>query len=519
MKIFTPTQMREIDRRAISGYRIPSLDLMERAGAAVAERVKKLLPASVPKPGVTLLAGKGNNGGDALVAARLLLSAGIAVEPFLLAPAAELGGDAAANLARFRAAGGSVREVLADSDLAELRVALSRSAVAVDGIFGTGFSGEVRGLIASAIEILNSFGGLTVAIDIPSGLDGESGAVSGPAVAADWTVTMGFPKTGLVRRSGLDLSGRIEVAEIGIPAAALEGLSADLELIDRSELGGIVPPRRRSAHKGDFGRLLILAGSPGFTGAAALCASAALRAGTGLVTLGIPESLHAVMAAKLTEAMTLPLPETPQGTLSLRARGPILEFLKEADALALGPGLSRHGATGELLRQVLESVSLPLVIDADGLNLVARDPEVLRRLRGPAVLTPHPGEMGRLTGKGTREVLEDREGTARDFARAYNLTLVLKGAGTLIASPRGPLLVNPTGNPGMATGGTGDVLAGLIGGLLAQKISALDASRLAVFVHGAAGDRAAERVGQISLTASDLLAEVPAAFREIFPWD
>jgi len=519
MKIVTPTQMREIDRRAISGYHIPALDLMERAGAAVAERVKMLLRSCQREPVVTLLAGKGSNGGDALVAARLLCGGGISATTFLFAPAASLSGDAAQNLSRLAAAGAPVREILTERDLAGLRQALSRTAVAVDGIFGTGFSGDVRGLVASAIELLNCFGGWTVAIDIPSGLDGESGAASVPAVVADWTVTMGFPKTGLFRRRGLDLSGRIEVAEIGIPSAALEGLSVDLEMIDRSELSGIVPPRRRSAHKGDFGRLLILAGSPGFTGAAYLAASAALRAGAGLVTLGIPESLQPIMAGKLTEAMTLPLPETPQGTLSLRARGPVLDFLKNADALALGPGLSRHGATGELVRQVLEAVSLPLVIDADGLNLIARDPEILRHLQGPVILTPHPGEMGRLIGRGTQAVLDDREGAAREFVRSYNLTLVLKGAGTLIASPRCPLLVNPTGNPGMATGGTGDVLTGLIGGLLAQKISALDAARLAVFVHGAAGDRAAEKVGQLSLIASDLLSEVPAVFKEIFPWD
>jgi NAD(P)H-hydrate epimerase len=519
MKIVTPSQMKEIDRRAIEDFQVPSLDLMERAGSAVAERVKKLLSSSGPEPLVTILAGKGNNGGDALVAARLLREEGISAETFLLAHSADLTGDGAANLARLRAAGGPVREVLSDRDLAALRQSFSRTVVAVDGIFGTGFSGAASGLIASAIELLNSFDGWTVAIDIPSGLDGESGAVTGPAVAADWTVTMGAPKTGLIRRNGPDLCGRIEVAEIGLPPALLENLSVDLEMIDRAELSGIMPPRRRSSHKGDFGHLLVLAGSPGFTGAAALCASAALRAGAGLVTVAVPQSLAPIMAGKYTEAMTLALPETPEGTLSVKAREPILEFLKKADAWALGPGLSRNDATGELVRQVITACSLPLVIDADGLNLIARDSKVLRRLRGTAILTPHPGEMGRLIGKGTKDVLDDREGVARDFARSFKLTLVLKGAGTLIASPRGPLLVNPTGNPGMATGGTGDVLTGLIGGFLAQKVSPLDAARLAVFVHGAAGDRAAEKVGQLSLIASDLLAEVPAVLKEIFPWD
>jgi len=511
--------MRRIDKEAIEEIGIPGRDLMEKAGEGVAAKVRDLLPEEGMHPFVVLIAGKGNNGGDALVAARLLHQEGIKTRTFLLAKEEELKGDAALNLSRLKEAGAPLIELGGDEDLKTLFEYLSQSAVVVDGIFGTGFKGEVRGPAAEVIKAVNETPARLVAVDIPSGLEGESGKVEGEAVRVDWTVTMGLPKTGLVRGKGLDYSGRICVMDIGFPPDLIDEVSSEIEMIDPQELRGLLPPRRPVSHKGDYGHVLVLAGSPGFTGAAALTSVSALRAGAGLVTLGVPESLNPILETKCTELMTLPLPETAQGTFSPEAKGKIMEFCARATVVALGPGLSRNEETGGLVKKLVKECPLPMVIDADGLNLLAGDVSVLTAARSPLILTPHPGEMVRLTGMAKEELLKDREKAARDFAEKYNVTLVLKGAGTLIAPPSGPLWINLTGNPGMASGGTGDVLTGLIAGFLGQGLSPLDAARLGVYLHGAAGDRAAKKVGRISLIATDLLAEVPPALKNLFPWN
>lgn len=519
MKIITPDQMRQIDRKAIDGLGIPGKDLMERAGEGVAAKVRDLLCGDKEGSFVVLIAGKGNNGGDALGAARLLHQEGIRTQTFLMAKEVEVKGDAAFNLDRLNSVKAPLKELVEEGELEALREDLSRASVVVDGIFGTGFRGAVNGPAAEVIRLINSCPARVIAIDIPSGLEGESGKVGGEAVRADWTVTMGLPKTGLVRGEGLDYSGRLEVVDIGFPAELIQETLAELEMVAGEELTGLLPPRRPTSHKGDYGHVLVLAGSPGMTGAAALTSLAALRGGAGLVTLGVPESLNPILESKCTEVMTLPLPETAAGTLSPDAKKPILDFCSRATVVALGPGLSRNEETGELVRELLHECPLPMVVDADGLNLIAGDVSVLAAARSPLILTPHPGEMVRLAGLNKEELLADRERAARDFARKYNITLVLKGAGTLIASPSGPLWINLTGNPGMASGGTGDVLTGLIAGFRGQGLSDPDAARLGVYVHGAAGDRAAEKVGRISLIASDLLTEVPSVLKELFAWN
>jgi ADP-dependent NAD(P)H-hydrate dehydratase / NAD(P)H-hydrate epimerase len=523
MKIVTPIQMREIDRRSIEDLGIPGENLMERAGAAVAAAVESLLPPDRSEPFVVLLAGKGNNGGDALVAARRLSEKGIKTVTFLLAEAVTLKGDAALNLDRLARDRSPLRELLDDDGFAYLRMNLLQADCIVDGIFGTGFKGSTRGIAAEVIELVNQTTDLNprirvVSIDIPSGLDGEAGKVAGAAIRADLTVTMGLPKTGMVRGDGLNSCGRIIVADIGFPPSVIDEVSTALELITGSELSGLIPPRPRSSHKGGYGHLLVLAGSPGMTGAAALASMAALRAGAGLVTLGIPESLNPILEEKCTEVMTLTLPETSAGTLSPDAIPEILDFCRNIDVAAIGPGLSRNSETGELVRELVRSCPVPLIIDADGLNLIADDLLVLKDAHSELILTPHPGEMCRLDGCKKEELFADREGTARRFARDNNLILVLKGAGTLIASPEGPLRINLNGNPGMATGGTGDILTGLIAGFMAQGLKGGDAACLGVYVHGAAGDQAAEKVGEISLIASDLLRAIPVVLKELFAW-
>ncbi len=524
MKVVTPAQMREIDRAVIEDLKIPGRDLMERAGENVAEAARELLATARPDPLIVLLAGKGNNGGDALVAARLLAEQGLRTKTFLLAELKELQEDAALNGDRLFQARLPLTELVDENDLSGLRDVLQEADLVIDGIFGTGFTGAARGISAAAIKLVNnaSRGGMplrVVAVDIPSGLNGASGEAAGAVIRADRTVTMGLPKTGMVRGEGLNCCGWITVAEIGFPPNAIAGVESDLEMITGDDLTELLPPRVRAAHKGEYGHVLVIAGSPGMTGAAALASSAALRAGAGLVTLGISQGLNSILETKCTEVMTLPLPETAAGTLSPDAAGMILEFCRKTSAVALGPGLSRNPETGLLVKELIRNCPIPMVIDADGLNLIAEDPSILAEARSPLILTPHPGEMGRLTGLKKEELFRDREAAARSFARRYKLTLVLKGAGTLIASPEGPLAVNVNGNPGMATGGTGDVLTGLIAGFLAQGLPAGDSARLGVFVHGAAGDRAVERMGQISMIASDLLDEVPAALKALFPWN
>lgn len=524
MKIVTPQQMRELDRAAIEERGIPGRVLMERAGTAAAAAVRKLLPAGDPDPLVVTLAGKGNNGGDGLVVSRLLSAGGIRTRTFLLARGRELKGDAALNRIRLLRARRDLVELTEEAGLPGLEAALARAAVIVDGIFGTGFSGAARGLPARAIGLVNRAAGRPVpprvlALDIPSGLDGGSGKVEGEAIRADRTVTMGLLKTGLVRGEGLNLSGRITVADLGFPVDLVAGLESDREAIVPSELSALLEPRPPASHKGDYGRLLIIAGSPGMTGAAVLAARAALSAGTGLVTVGVPRSLTPILEGMIAEAMTLPLPETEEGTLSEEALGPVLEFCRKADVAALGPGLSRNRRTGRLAMKLVRKCPVPLVVDADGLNLLSRRPRVLLKARSPLILTPHPGEMVRLAGLEKDELIGDREEAARRFAKAYNLILVLKGAGTVVAAPAGPVWINLTGNPGMATGGSGDLLTGLIAGFRAQGLDDAAAARLAVFVHGAAGDRAARLRGMISLTPSDLLEEIPAVLTRLFPWN
>ncbi len=524
MKVVTPNQMREIDRRSIEDLGIPGQDLMERAGEAVAAAVESLLPPDRPEPFVLLLAGKGNNGGDGLVAARLLAEKGIRTLTFLLAEALALKGDAALNLDRLAREKSPLEELVGEKGLDFFRENIPKADLIVDGIFGTGFKGLARGMAAEVIKLVNQMTRVNpmiqvIAIDIPSGLDGETGKIEGEAIRADWTVTMGLPKTGMIRGEGLNYCGRVVVADIGFPSAVIDEISADLDLVTGSGLSGFIPPRPRSSDKGDYGHLLILAGSPGMTGAAALASMAALRAGAGLVTLGIPESLNPILEEKCTEIMTFPLPETSAGTLSPDAIPPILDFCRRIDVVALGPGLSRNPETGELVGELVKACPVPMVIDADGLNLISRDVSMLKQAASSLILTPHPGEMCRLTGLAKDELLGDREDAACGFAREYNLTLVLKGAGTLIATPSGQLWINLNGNPGMATGGTGDVLTGLIAGFWAQGLMNEAAARLGVFVHGAAGDRAADKVGKISLIASDLLEAIPAVLKYLFPWN
>lgn len=512
MKVLTGSQMGELDRRA-QELGLDVRVLMENAGRSVALELVKLIPNLVGRE-VVVLAGRGNNGGDGLVAARHLHNLGAAVRVLILGERGELSPPAAANAAVLEAAGGLAVEYLPDeASLAKLAASLEEAEIIVDALLGLGIKGPIRGYYGRAIELLNRSNAMVLAVDLPSGLEGETGRVEGPCVQADLTVTMGLPKLGLLLYPGREYVGELVVGEVGYPRPLVEGYDSKLELIDRELVAKLLPPRRPYSHKGDYGRIFVLAGSRGYTGAAALAAEAALRAGAGLVTLGIPASLNPILEGKLTEVITHPLPEI-DGALASEALEEIEASLAAQDLLALGPGLGRHPETARLVRELVKRVSLPMVIDADGLNNLSERPAALKELQAPAVLTPHPGELARLTGKTAAEIEADRVGAARAFAAEYNVVLVLKGVPSVVATPDGRCYLNSTGNSGLASGGSGDVLTGLIAGLLGQGCQPEEAAVCGVYLHGLIADYLKEETGERAMIAGDLLEKMPQVLRE-----
>ena len=507
MKVVTTHQMREIDRVTIEKAGVPGLDLMERAGQGVVAAIEGIR-IDLEGSRCAIFCGKGNNGGDGFVVARLLTQRGCQVETFLLANMEEVRGDARTNLDRALHLGLKVQEV---TRIGQIPVPL-KTDVIVDAIFGTGITGPVRELPAEVIDLINCSEAAVVAVDVPSGLNTDSGAVEGPCVRAQVTATMAFPKTGLLLYPGKAYAGRIEVVDIGVPPRVIEEAKVMTELLEQRDIASLLPRRAPNAYKGDCGRVAVMAGSVGMTGAAALCCQSALRSGAGMTILGIPSSLNAIMEVKLTETMTKPLAETDQQTVSLKAEAEIDSLLEWGDVAALGPGLSPNAETGELVRRLVRRIEKPVVIDADGLNALAGHLDDLRACPADVVLTPHVGELSRLTGQSLADIEKARLDAARRAAVDLGVVLVLKGAPTVIADPAGYLFINPTGNAGMATAGCGDVLTGTIAGLLAQGLKTLDAAKAGVFLHGLAGDLAAGEKGQWGLIASDIIEALPEAF-------
>ena len=499
MKAVTTEQIRQLDQRTIAAG-TPRAELMERAGYAVARTTMEFLRRKDARS-VLLLAGKGNNGGDAIVAARHLAGAGCEAALVLLCQRNELQGDA---LQHFQKLVKAVRvvELPTLDQFAEI-VGESQPAVAVDGLLGTGLKGEVREPYATAIKVINGLHRPVVAIDIPSGLDSDTGEVRGVCVRANTTVTMGLPKVGLLKPGAAEFVGRIEVVDIGFLRKLVDELQTDVELVTGRDVAALLPKRRRAAHKGDFGHLLIIAGSEGYTGAPVLTAQAAARAGVGLVTLAVPRSIYRVVAANCP-------PEVMPRPADFDKLDPT-EFAGFT-AVALGPGLGQQARTQKMIWKVVSGWFPPLVVDADALNAIAHGVAAVEKLHKPMVFTPHPGEMGRLIGKTSKEVQANRWEVARGFAKGYGVVTVLKGAGTVIVEKSGPLWVNMTGNPGMAKGGMGDALTGIIGAFLAQGMAPADAARAGVYIHGLAGDLACQAVGERALLTSDLIGHLGAAF-------
>jgi NAD(P)H-hydrate epimerase len=510
LPIFSAEEMRRLDRRAIAELGIAGATLMENAGRGAAEEILRLLPprAAGRAARVAIVCGKGGNAGDGFVVARWLKRRGCRPSVWLTAPPEEIGGDAGVKLAELRRSG--LRPIRVADDAA-VAGDLGRADLVVDALLGTGARGAPGGLVARVIELINVSGRPVVALDIPSGLPADGGAPAGPAVRATLTVTFAGLKRGLVTGPGVDFAGRVTVVPIGIPVGeVVRGITTFL--LEADDIARLLPPRPRAAHKGTYGHLLIIAGSLGKTGAAALASRAAMRSGAGLVTVATAVSQQPVVASLLLEAMTAALAETAARTVALGAKGVIAELAAARDAVALGPGLGLDAETQALARELARDLPRPLVIDADALTALGGYLEVLRAAPAPRCLTPHPGEMARMLGTKVAEVERDRIATAREFAKAQRVHVALKGAGTVIAAPSGEVYVNPTGNPGMASGGTGDVLTGMVGAFLARGMEASAALRAAVYLHGRAGDLAAARLGEEALIASDVIAALPEAF-------
>lgn len=519
MPIVTGRQMADLDRIAIEEQGIPGLDLMERAGSSAAAWIASHAPEPWQNE-IAIVAGAGNNGGDGFVIARMLLEEGLSVQTFLIGDPQRVRGDAAVNLQRLQSMGHRLRVIDPDGDTMT-RETLGQPSLIVDALLGTGLAGRPRAPQAAAITaMLEQYDrAAVVAVDVPSGVVANDGSVPGSAVRADHTFTFGLPKIGHFVPPGQECTGYLHVCDIGFPPDLLAKAETDAYLVSGSDVQNALPRWGTSTHKGDRGRLLIVAGSRGMSGAAILAARAAVASGTGLVTLALPESCQAIAATAVWEALTLPLPETSSGAIAAEALPILLKAAATANAVAIGPGLGREAETGKVVRGLVLEVEAPILVDADG--LWALRPEHLAARKKPSLLTPHPGELARLLKfESPAQVQKDRWAVAKQAAEACETTVLLKGAGTVTASPGSPLLVNPTGNSALATGGTGDVLSGLAGALLAQGMETRATGACAAYLHGAAADRLADG-GRTTLAASELvepLASVLGGMSGARPW-
>ena len=514
MYIVTADEMREMDKATID-FGLPGRILMENAGRGAAQTlIKKFGDIAGKKVGV--LAGRGNNGGDGFVIARCLVQKGIDVIVYLLSKASLVKGDALANLEMLYPLGIPVIEIPDNKTFHSNRVSMRHRDIWVDAIFGTGLKSDIGGYIKDIVIFINGLKKHVLAVDIPSGIDSDTGQVRGECIRAGATATFGYAKAGHYLYPGADYSGEIEIIDIGIPAFIADKVRPKQNLITCERIGSLyLKPRAKDAHKGSAGHLFIVSGSPGKTGAAVMTATAAMRAGAGLVTIGVPKSLNSVIESMVLEAMTCPLPENSEGFLSESSFDAIMHNLAGKKCLAMGPGLGTDPSTKSLVMKILRELKIPVVLDADGLNLLAGETRLLKKLKAPAVLTPHPGEMSRLAGIGIAAVQQNRVACARDFAREFNVHMVLKGAGTVIAHPDGRVFINSTGNSGMASGGMGDVLTGIIAGFIAQGYTEEEATHTGVYLHGAAADDLAESMGPFGFLASDLTGAIPLQIRAL----
>ncbi len=514
MYLVTATEMQEMDRRTIENFGMPGMVLMENAGRGATRFLLDQFP-DIENKRVGVIAGRGNNGGDGYVMARYLKQKGVHVKVYLLAAANRIQGDAAANLKFLKPLQVPLVEIPDEVSFSKYQAEMTGFDVWIDAILGTGLTAAVKGYFKTIIEFINGLNKPVFAVDIPSGLNSDTGQVCGACIRANATATFAFAKPGHLIHPGTQYTGALNIVDIGIPPHIVAEVMPRQWLLTPELIQSCLRPRLPDAHKGATGHLLVVAGSPGKTGAAAMTSTAALRSGAGLVTLGIAETLNAVLESQLLEAMTAPLPETQPGVLGESAFDRIKDLMTGKQCLAIGPGLGQAEPTKKLVRQIVKSSSIPLVVDADGLNNLAARVEILKSVSTPVILTPHPGEMARLMNSGVGNVQQDRIKCARDFATGFGVHVILKGARTVIAHPDGGVFVNPTGNAGMASGGMGDVLTGIVAGLIAQGHSPEEACRAGVYLHGLAADSLGETIGPYGYLAGDVMGAIPGEIKKL----
>lgn len=498
MKVCFAEQMRDIDKKAVEVCGIPSIVLMENAAIACVNHLTQL---DLNRKKTAVFCGKGNNGGDGLAIARHLINLGIDTSVFLVC-GDDFSGDALINYKILLNMGADISEI---TDINSLKYIIMSHDVIVDAIFGTGIKGEITGICAYVIDSINRFSKFTFSVDIPSGVNADNGRVENIAVNADMTVTFGAYKTGMLSFPGSDYCGKIILENISIPKRITENIS--INIIDTETAASRFPKRTNDSHKGDYGKLLIIGASKGLTGAAAMSAEAALKCGTGLITLGVPKSVNDILEAKLTEPMTAPLSDT-DGIINISSLPKIFELTEHCNALLFGPGLGRADDIKTILRKILKISKIPIIIDADGLFALSQDMDMLSDCSCSLIFTPHEMEFSRISGYSLEEIKKDRIGTSKKFATEFGVTLVLKGAKTIVTFPDGTQYINITGNNGMATGGSGDVLAGMIGAFAARGCTEYDSALLGVYYHSLAGDKAAELFGKNALTPSDIISSI-----------
>ena len=508
--VLKANEMRDLDNITINKLGIEARVLMENAGRSVASVIMDMIDVEGKK--IIVVAGKGNNGGDGFVAARYLADEGANVGIYLIGREDDVKGPARKNLKTLKKMNIDFVEVLSEEELEFMAFDLTTADVIVDAIFGTGFKGRLQGIYMKIVEMINMSDAITVSVDIPSGVDSDTGEIGGAAVMADATVTMAFPKLGHVLYPGKNYTGRLIIANIGIPRY-LTDEKANRFLLEEPMVSDLIPIRFGSEHKGNLGRVLVVAGSRGYTGAAALASTAAMRVGAGLTYLAIPKSLNDILEAKVTEVITIPVDEE-DGAITEKAVDELLSDKWKFDVAAIGPGLGRSEHTRKAIIKFISNFKGPIVIDADAVVALEGNLDVITDREIPPILTPHPGEMAHLIpNMDANEINKKRVDVVEKFVSDTGVVLALKGAPTVIGSPFGEIFINTTGNPGLASGGTGDVLTGMIAGFLAQGVEPIGATLLGVYMHGLVGDIVAIHKGEHSLMASDLLDHIPEAFK------
>jgi hydroxyethylthiazole kinase-like uncharacterized protein yjeF len=515
MKVVTGIEMGKIDKYSIEQIGIPGIVLMENAALKIVKHIELYIEQNHLKiPNIMIVAGKGNNAGDAFAVARHLIISGKKVKTYCLFDNKYIVGDARINLDILQSLDADIEFLQDNSELDEFIINTKSSHIVLDGIFGTGFRGQINGHIAKVIEIINHNASYIMSIDIASGIEAATGKVANTCIKADKTVTFELPKIGQLIYPGKYNSGQLEIESIGMPSKSIQSIDININLTDLDFINSVIPIRKEEFNKGNCGKVLIVTGSLGMAGSGCIAAKASLRTGTGLVYIAAPSSLMNVYQSVVPEAVAIGLKDS-NGVLEEEALDVIFDMLKKCNATAIGPGISTHKSIYNIVRSIAETAKIPLVIDADALNVIAEDTGIFNKFQKDVVITPHPGEMSRLTGLEIKYIQENRIEVAKMYASLWGVTVVLKGARTIIADKNGEVFINPTGNSGMATAGSGDALSGIIASLIGQGVRPFEAAIAGTYIHGLAGDIAAQEKGLYGINAMDIVENIPYALNKV----